>query len=219
MTIIIAQILSLINGVFLLLSMRCKNKEKFLTLNSLSNAFGFASMIVLGAYSAAVGPIVLTIQGITSYFYEKKEKKQPKWMKGMYILLSILGGALTINSILSILPVLSSIFASLMLMSKDMKTSRKIGLISSSIALPYLIINKAYVAAFVFTSSFINTVDAIYKLDIKKEKIIEPKITKPNIIEENHNIKEKEHIENNTLNYSNEKNKVLVKTRKNNMRH
>lgn len=219
MTIIIAQILSLINGVFLLLSMRCKNKEKFLTLNSLSNAFGFASMIVLGAYSAAVGPIVLTIQGITSYFYEKKEKKQPKWMKGMYILLSILGGALTINSILSILPVLSSIFASLMLMSKDMKTSRKIGLISSSIALPYLIINKAYVAAFVFTSSFINTVDAIYKLDIKKEKIIEPKITKPNKIEENHNIKEKEHIENNTLNYSNEKNKVLVKTRKNNMRH
>lgn len=214
MTIIIAQILSLINGVFLLLSMRCKNKEKFLTLNSLSNAFGFASMIVLGAYSAAVGPIVLTIQGITSYFYEKKEKIQSKWMKGMYILLSILGGALTINSILSILPVLSSIFASLMLMSKDMKTSRKIGLISSSIALPYLIINKAYVAAFVFTSSFINTVDAIYKLDIKKEKIIEPKITEPNIIEENHNIKEKEHIENNTLNYSNEKNKVLVKKRK-----
>lgn len=214
MTIIIAQILSIINGVFLLLSMRCKNKEKFLTLNSLSNAFGFASMIVLGAYSAAVGPIVLTIQGITSYFYEKKEKIQPKWMKGMYILLSILGGALTINSILSILPVLSSIFASLMLMSKDMRTSRKIGLISSSIALPYLIINKAYVAAFVFTSSFINTVDAIYKLDIKKEKIIEPKITELNIIEENHNIKEKEHIENNTLNYSNEKNKVLVKKRK-----
>ena len=59
-----------------------------------------------------------------------------------------------------------------MLTSKDMKTSRKINLASSILALPYLIVNKAYVSAIIFTSSFINTLEAIYKLDYKGKKNI-----------------------------------------------
>lgn len=170
LSVILAQVLSLINGGFLLASMRCKNKDKFLALNSISNAFGFASMMVLGAYAAAIGPIVLTIQGLVSHYFEKEGKKQPNWMLPIYVVLSILGGVVTVNSVLSLLPVLSSCLASAMLMSKDMKTSRKIGLLSSSVALPYLVVSQAYVAALVFASSFVNTLDAIYKLDIKPKK-------------------------------------------------
>lgn len=179
--VILAQVLSLINGGFLLASMRCKNKDKFLALNSISNAFGFAAMMVLGAYAAAIGPIVLTIQGLVSHYFEKKDKKQPNWMLPIYVLLSVLGGLVTVNSILSLLPVLSSCLASVMLMSKDMKTSRKIGLLSSSVALPYLIVSQAYVAALVFASSFVNTLDAIYKLDIKPKKTDD--ILEENIVE------------------------------------
>jgi hypothetical protein len=53
-------------------------------------------------------------------------------------------------------------------MTKNMKTSRKINLVSSVLALPYLITNKAYVAAIIFSASFINTLEAIYKIDYKK---------------------------------------------------
>ncbi len=179
--VILAQVLSVINGGFLLASMRCKNKDKFLVLNSISNVFGFASMMVLGAYAAAIGPIVLTIQGLVSHYFEKKGKKQPNWMLPVYVFLSVLGGVVTVNSILSLLPVLSSCLASAMLMSKDMKTSRKIGLLSSSVALPYLVVSQAYVAALVFASSFVNTLDAIYKLDIKSKKNDE--IMEENIVE------------------------------------
>ena len=126
-------------------------------------------MIVLGAYSASIGPVILTIQGIITYIYEeKKKKKQPKWLLIMYPLLSLLAGSLTITSILSILPIISSTLASTMLMTKNMKTSRKINLVSSVLALPYLITNKAYVAAIIFSASFINTLEAIYKIDYKK---------------------------------------------------
>ena len=162
---IIAQILSIINGIFLITSIRSKEKKKFLVQNSISNLAGFLSMIVLGAYSASIGPVILTIQGIITYIYEeKKKKKQPKWLLIMYPLLSLIAGSLTITSILSILPIISSTLASTMLMTKNMKTSRKINLVSSVLALPY----KAYVAAIIFSASFINTLEAIYKIDYKK---------------------------------------------------
>lgn len=164
---IIAQILSIINGIFLITSIRSKEKKKFLVQNSISNLAGFLSMIVLGAYSASIGPVILTIQGIITYIYEEK-KKQPKWLLIMYPLLSLIAGSLTITSILSILPIISSTLASTMLMTKNMKTSRKINLVSSVLALPYLITNKAYVAAIIFSVSFINTLEAIYKIDYKK---------------------------------------------------
>lgn len=166
---IIAQILSIINGIFLITSIRSKEKKKFLVQNSISNLAGFLSMIVLGAYSASIGPVILTIQGIITYIYEeKKKKKQPKWLLIMYPLLSLIAGSLTITSILSILPIISSTLASTMLMTKNMKTSRKINLVSSVLALPYLITKKAYVAAIIFSASFINTLEAIYKIDYKK---------------------------------------------------
>lgn len=165
---IIAQILSIINGIFLLTSVRSKEKKRFLVQNSISNLAGFLSMIVLKAYSASIGPIVLTLQGIITYTYEKKNKKQPKILLIMYPLLTLLAGSLTITSPLSILPIISSTLASTMLMTKNMKTSRKINLVSSILAIPYLMTNKAYVAALIFSSSFINTLEAIYKLDYKK---------------------------------------------------
>lgn len=166
---IIAQILSIINGIFLITSIRSKEKKKFLVQNSISNLAGFLSMIVLGAYSASIGPVILTIQGIITYIYEeKKKKKQPKWLLIMYPLLSLIAWSLTITSILSILPIISSTLASTMLITKNMKTSRKINLVSSVLALPYLITNKAYVAAIIFSASFINTLEAIYKIDYKK---------------------------------------------------
>lgn len=72
---IIAQILSIINGIFLITSIRSKEKKKFLVQNSISNLAGFLSMIVLGAYSASIGPVILTIQGIITYIYEEKKRK------------------------------------------------------------------------------------------------------------------------------------------------
>ncbi len=167
---IIAQIISIISGIFLITGIRSKEKKKFLILNSMSNLAGFLSLILLSAYSACIGPIALTIQAIISYIYENKGKKTPKIFNYLFPILNILGGIFTITSPLSLLPILSSTLASIMLTSKDMKTSRKINLASSILALPYLIVNKAYVSAIIFTSSFINTLEAIYKLDYQKKE-------------------------------------------------
>ena len=75
---IIAQILSVINGIFLITSIRSKEKKKFLVQNSISNLAGFLSMIVLGAYSASIGPVILTIQGIITYIWRKEKEKATK---------------------------------------------------------------------------------------------------------------------------------------------
>ena len=164
---ILGQTLAAFSGVFLLICMRSYNKIKFLSYNSISNLFGCISMLVLGAYAAAVGPVILTTQGIITFCYEKKGKREPKWLLILYLILNIGGGCLTVTSILSLLPLISSFLASTMLMTKDIKTSRKINLISSLLALPYLIISKAYISAIIFGSSFLNTIYAIYKIDYK----------------------------------------------------
>lgn len=169
---IIAQIISVLSGVFLLKSMRSKDKNKFLILNSASNLLGCISLLILGAYAATVGPIVLTLQGLITHHYNKIGKSQPKAILGLYLLLNLLGGVITVQSLVGVLPVISSSLACIMLMSKDMKTSRKINLASSLLALPYLIVSKAYVSAIIFGSSFINTLDAIRKLDYKKDENI-----------------------------------------------
>lgn len=166
---ILGQVLSAFSGVFLLICMRSRNKIRFLFFNSISNLFGCISMLVLGAYAATIGPIVLTLQGVITYHYEKYQKEQPRLLLALYLLLNIFGGILTVNSILGIMPIISSSLASIMLMTKDVKTSRKINLISSLFALPYLIMNKAYMSAVIFGSSFFNTVHAIYKIDYKEK--------------------------------------------------
>jgi len=179
-TFIIAQIMSIINGLLLLKSMRAKDKKKFLIFNSTSNLFGSLSMVILGAYAASIGPIVLTIQGLLTHYYESKGKKIPKFLLPLCLGLNIFGGMLTFNSLLCLLPIISSSLASVMLASKNMKTTRRISLVSSIMALPYLITNKAYVAALIFGSNFINTLDAIYRIDYKETKKEEKE---PQIIE------------------------------------
>ena len=78
---IIAQIISIISGIFLITGIRSKEKKKFLILNSMSNLAGFLSLILLSAYSACIGPIALTIQAIISYIYMKtKERKHQKYL-------------------------------------------------------------------------------------------------------------------------------------------
>ena len=164
---ILGQTLAVFSGAFLLICMRSRNKIKFLIYNSISNLFGCISMLVLGAYAATIGPVVLTTQGIITFCYEKKQKRPSKWLLVLYSVLNIGGGFLTVTSMLSLLPLISSFLASIMLMTKDIKTSRKINLISSLLSLPYLIINKAYMSAIIFGSSFLNTIYAIYKIDYK----------------------------------------------------
>lgn len=80
---IIAQIISIISGIFLITGIRSKEKKKFLILNSMSNLAGFLSLILLSAYSACIGPIALTIQAIISYIYiymKTKERKRQKYL-------------------------------------------------------------------------------------------------------------------------------------------
>ena len=64
----------------------------------MSNLAGFLSLILLSAYSACIGPIVLTIQAIISYIYENKGKKTPKIFNYLFPILNILGGIFTITS-------------------------------------------------------------------------------------------------------------------------
>lgn len=171
----IAQALAIVSGICILFGVRSKSKLAFLFLNLLSNFMGFLSMIILGAYAATVGPVVLILQSAITYLYDKENRKQPQSMLALYLVVNLLGGALTVRSTLGILPVISSTIASVMVAVKKMKHVRILNAVSSVIALPYLVSSRAYVSAAVFFALFVNALAAIWQYDfhsIEKENTI-----------------------------------------------
>ena len=83
----------------------------------------------------------------------------------MYVSLTVIGSLFAVESPWGILSVLSSSLACLMIAAKTMKQVRILNAVSAAIALPYLIISKAYVSAVVFAILLINALLALYQFD------------------------------------------------------
>lgn len=161
----LGQALSAAAGLLMLLGIRTKGKLRFLVFSSLSNGCGFLAMLVLGAYSATVGPVILTLQGLVTYFLDKNNRRQPPYLPAVYVSLTVIGSLFAVESPWGILSVFSSSLACLMIAAKTMKQVRILNAVSAAIALPYLIISKAYVSAIVFVILFINALLALYQFD------------------------------------------------------
>lgn len=162
----IAQLFAGINGICIFCGVRCKSKRDFLMLSAFGNLMGFLSMIILRAYAATVGPVALTLQSAITYFYEKAQRPQPHIMLVLYLSINLIGGLLTVYSLLTLLPVLSSALACMMISVKKMAHVRLLNAVSSIISLPYLIFSKAYVSAAVFGVLFVNAIIAILQFDL-----------------------------------------------------
>lgn len=163
-----AQSLSIINGVLIFFGVRAKSKLTFLIFNSLANCVGFLSMMLLGAYAATVGPIVLTLQSFVTYWYSKKCLRQPKSLLLLYLAINLIGGILTVNSPLGILPVLSCMLACIMVAVPKMNYVRILNAASAAVPLPYLFYSEAYVSGVIFLVLFLNALISIVQFDMKK---------------------------------------------------
>ncbi len=131
--------------------------------------FSAVNFILLAGYSGAIICIFAIIQTVINNFFERKEEKVPKYVVGIYIIISIICGLITYKKLIDILSVICSILYTMSILQSKEKNIRKLSLINILLWIVYDIISKAYTAAISDISMTISTLIGMYRYDYRKE--------------------------------------------------
>ena len=168
MEFILAQIIGVIGAVFAMIAAQMKDKKKYLIFYAISYGFFIINMILLKAYSGAINCLILTILTLISTKFEKK--KIPNLLIVIFAIVILIGNIITYSSIFSLLPAIASYVYLMILVSKNMKFVRKLTVLLRTLWAIYDFIVRAYTTFALDIFSFISSIIAIYRLDIKKKK-------------------------------------------------
>lgn len=167
---ILAQFFGILIIIANALSMQMKKKQQILIMFILGNLFSTINFILLQSYSGAIICFVAIIQTSINYFFDKKEKKLPRWLIGSYMIVFILCGLITYQTYLDILPILCSILYTTTIIQTKEKNIRRITLINAISWLVYDFAAMAYTAGISDMVILISTLIGMYRFDFKKEK-------------------------------------------------
>lgn len=167
MEFIIAQIVGVIGAGLAMIAAQMKEKKKYLIIYAISYAFFVVNMILLKAYAGAINCVILTILTIIATKYE--EKKFPVWLASIFGIIVLVGNIITYNNIFSLLPAIASYIYLFILLCKNMKVVRKSTVVLRLLWAIYDFIVKAYTTFALDVFSFISSIIAIYRLDIRKK--------------------------------------------------
>lgn len=104
---ILAQILAIVGFALTTLSLQFKKKSSILGMQIASNVAYMFEYICLGAFSGGITFVIGTIRNITYYILEKKKYKPNLIVLFTFIILLVLGGILTYENLISILPIIA----------------------------------------------------------------------------------------------------------------
>ena len=169
---IIAQFFGILVIISNVLSMQMKKRNQIIfmfILVILANLFSAINFILLQGYSGAIICAFAIIQTFINKFFEKKDKKVPKIIIGIYIIISILLGLITFTGILDILPIICSILYTLTIIQDKEKNIRRISLVNIILWIIYDIVCQAYTAAIADSLMTISTIVGMYRFDYKKK--------------------------------------------------
>ena len=165
MQFIIAQIIGIIGACLAMLAAQANEKKKYLFIYALSYMFFVINMILLKAYSGSINCIILTLLTLISTKYENK--KFPIGLAVFFSVVILIGNVITYNNIFSLLPAVASYIYLFILLSKNMKTIRKLTVLLRLLWAIYDFIVKAYTTFILDIFSFISSIIAIYRFDLK----------------------------------------------------
>ena len=162
-----AQIFGLFGAIFAMTANQMKDKKKCLFFYIISYSFFVINLILLGAYSGAINTFIALILTIISS--RLNDKKFPMWLLLLFILLILIGNIITYSNVFSLLPAVASYIYLIILLLSNMKTIRRWTVLLRVLWIIYDYIVRAYTTFVIDIVSFISSLIAIYRLDIKKK--------------------------------------------------
>lgn len=167
---IVAQFFGVLVIVANILSMQMKSKKQIILMFILANLFSAINFILLESYSGAIICSFAIIQTLINKIFENKEQKVPKLVILVYIVISIILGAITFNSFIDIIPIICSILYTMSIIQDKEKNIRRISLANIILWIFYDIVCKAYTAAISDLLMTLSTLVGMYRLDYNKNK-------------------------------------------------
>lgn len=163
----LAQVIAAISFVINVVGMQFNDRKKILLSVVLGGITSITSLCLLGAFSGGWMQIIFTIQAIINYILVKNEKQIPRWLWGGYIIIAIVCSCITFNGFLDILPLVSTVLHTLVILQENESKMRVINLGSVVCWIPYYIVYKAYGMLATACVVFISTLIAICRYDLR----------------------------------------------------
>ncbi len=167
---IIAQVLSLIALGANVASIQLSKRQQIFKLWIIAGIFFTLSFIFLGAYAGAVSCFIALAQTIISYYLQQKGKEFPFYLTIIFIIISLISGALTYKNYYDILPILGAITYILSIVQKKENRIRIITVINLLLWIFYNFLVGAYIAFVSDIIFFVSTLAAVIRFDILKQK-------------------------------------------------
>lgn len=170
---ILAQFFGILIIISNVIAMQLKEKKNIIFMFFLINVFSTINYYLLDSYSGAIICLFAIIQLLINNYFEKKGKTIPKIIIAIYIIISIILGAVTFKSIIDIIPIICSILFTLTILQEKEKNIRLITLLNVLLWISYGVICRAYTAAISDLITTISTLIGIYRFDIRGKKNIQ----------------------------------------------
>lgn len=167
---ITAQIFGILVIIANVLSMQMKKKKQIIFMFILANLFSAINFVLLQSYSGAIICIFAIVQTFINKVFENKDKQVPKIVVGIYIIISIILGAITFKGYIDIVPIICSILYTLTIVQDEEKNIRRISLVNIILWILYDIVCQAYTAAISDSLMTISTIVGMYRFDYQKLK-------------------------------------------------
>ena len=167
---ITAQIFGILVIIANVLAMQMKNKKQIILMFILANLFSAINFVLLQSYSGAIICIFAIVQTFINKIFENKNKQVPRIVVGIYVIISIILGAITFKGYIDIVPIICSILYTLTIIQDKEKNIRRISLVNIILWILYDIVCHAYTAAISDSLMTISTIIGMYRFDYKKIK-------------------------------------------------
>ncbi|MGN1201572.1 MAG: YgjV family protein [Candidatus Caccovivens sp.] len=175
---VLTQVLGLTATLTLCLSYVVKSKKLFLVLGLCGEIVYGLTFIFVGSWGAGIISLLSCLQFVAFYLYEKKNKKAPIWIGLLFVVLFVIAGSVTFETIWDIIPIATYSWFTVTLYLRSTKSIRLFNILPDLSLVLYDVMVKAYANAFEdgLESVFLIT---IVVADLGKSKISFKRATLP----------------------------------------
>lgn len=166
---IVLGIIALTIGAF---SIQTNDKKKILMYQIISNIFYAVQYSIYGAFSAAGMNTFSIIRNFVYYNNEEKQKENTKWQLFVFLIIIMIFGIVTVDSLLGILPIVATLLYTFGTWVKNNKCLRIFYLTAALLWIFYNVSIRAFVPAISDLVEIVFAIVAIVRFDVLKQNKI-----------------------------------------------
>ena len=165
---ILVQILGIITLVMFVISMQQRKKESFLLLQTLGTIFFVTQYILTDKITGAVIFSIAAVRGIVFFYYKKKNLKPSRTVLIVFLAVLSVSTYFTWQSMLSIVPYISTVARTWGTWQDDMKWARRTSFLAQTCMIIYNVAAAMYTGALTEACNSVSSLIAIWRYDLRK---------------------------------------------------